>query len=45
MSSIQLNYRYRDGANYKQFGFVIFQNDHGISIEEVTAKIYPQTDF
>jgi len=42
MPNIRFNYLYRDGANYKQFGFVTFQNDHEISIEEATAKIYPK---
>lgn len=42
MPNIQLNYRYRDGANYKQIGFVIFKNDMEISIENATAKIYPK---
>lgn len=42
MPNIQLNYRYRDGANYKQFGFAIFKNLSGIPLEDATAKIHPK---
>lgn len=42
MPNIQLNYLYRDGANYKQCGLVIFKNSSQISLEEATAKIYPK---
>jgi hypothetical protein len=33
MSNIKFNYLYRDGANYKNYGFVVFQNPQNISIE------------
>jgi hypothetical protein len=39
MANIQFNYLYRDGANYKQFGFVIFKNISGISLEDATSKV------
>jgi hypothetical protein len=33
MPNIKFNYLYRDGANYKNYGFVIFANPQHISIE------------
>ena len=39
MPNIKFNYRYRDGANYKNFGFVIFDNPDGVSIEVVDSII------
>lgn len=40
MPNIQLNYLYRCGGNYKNFGEVIFANPEGVRIEEVEAAIY-----
>jgi hypothetical protein len=40
MPNIQLNYLYRDGANYKQYGFAIFPNTNKLTVQECTVKIY-----
>ena len=37
--NIKFSYLYRDGANYKQFGQVIFINDKKISVEEIRETI------
>lgn len=37
--NFQLNYLYRDGANYKQFGNTIFRNQTGLTIEEAERLI------
>lgn len=37
--NIQLNYLYRDGANYKQFENVILENQTGLAIEEAERLI------
>lgn len=42
MKNIQLNYRYRDAHNYKQFGAVIFSNPSGMTVEEATALLLPK---
>ena len=42
MKNIQLNYRYRDADNYKQFGAVVFSNPRGMSVEEATALLLPK---
>ncbi|ERM81338.1 hypothetical protein P872_10670 [Rhodonellum psychrophilum GCM71 = DSM 17998] len=39
MKNIKLNYMYRDGANYKQFGEIVFENPEEISIAAATHKI------
>jgi len=39
MPNIQFNYRYRDGANYKNHGLVIFENSPSISIDELETLI------
>jgi hypothetical protein len=33
MPNIKFNYLYRDGANYKNFNSMIFENDQSISLE------------
>jgi len=38
-NNVKFNYLYRDGGNYKQFGFVIFTNDNNIQIEEILNQI------
>lgn len=35
MQNIRLEYLYRDYANYKNHGYVIFSNHHGISLAEI----------
>lgn len=37
--NIKLNYLYRDGGNYKQFGSVTFLNKSGISPEKATELL------
>ncbi|WP_250161344.1 hypothetical protein [Algoriphagus algorifonticola] len=37
--NLKLNYRYRDGANYKQFGWVIFANPNSLSPREASEKL------
>ena len=39
MPNIKFNYLYRDGANYKNYGFVLFHNPQHISIEYVEQLI------
>jgi hypothetical protein len=39
MPNIQINYLYRDSANYKNFNSIIFENDLSISIEELQILI------
>src|SRR5437868_13615603 len=39
MPNIKFNYLYRDGANYKNFNFIIFDNDQSITIEELESLI------
>lgn len=39
MANLQLNYRYRDGGNFKQFGFAIFANHDGLSLEEANMLL------
>lgn len=49
MQNIQFNYLYRDGANYKNYGFAIFENDLDISLNEIEKliinKLIDQTWF
>lgn len=42
MKNIQLNYRYRDADNYKQFGSVVFSNPSELTPEEATALLLPK---
>lgn len=42
MKNIQLNYRYRDADNYKQFGAVVFSNPRGVTVEEASALLIPK---
>ncbi|MGE0638141.1 MAG: hypothetical protein AB7G44_12685 [Bacteroidia bacterium] len=37
--NIKFNYMYRDGANYKQFGSVIFANPSNLTLEIIETKI------
>ena len=37
--NVSFNYMYRDAANYKQHGEVIFANRDSLSIEEIKQKI------
>jgi len=39
MNNIKLNYLYRDGGNYKQFGYVIFSNPNRVDIKIIGAII------
>jgi len=39
MLNIKLSYLYRDAANYKNFGYVIFKEDHSISIHQLDILI------
>ncbi len=39
MPNIQLNYLYRCGGNYKNFGEVIFANPDGLSLQQVEEAI------
>ena len=38
-NNIKFNYLYRDGGNYKQFGYMIFGNENNIHIEEIENQI------
>ena len=42
MNNIKLNYLYRDADNYKEFGWVVFSNPTGVTIEEATALLLPK---
>ena len=37
--NIKLNYLYRDAANYKLFGSVVFSNPDNISITDIENKV------
>ena len=39
MSNIKFNYLYRDSANYKKYGFVIFANRDNLELSEVEKGI------
>lgn len=39
MANIKFSYLYRDGANYKNFGTVIFENPGHLSVVELQAFI------
>ena len=49
MPNIKFNYLYRDGANYKNYGFVIFSNPGNISIDlllkTIKLKLIDETWF
>ncbi len=37
--NLEFNYMYRDGANYKQFGSVVFANPTNLTLEVVVLQI------
>ncbi len=37
--NIAFNYMYRDGANYKQFGSIVFANPNNLTVEEIEPQI------
>jgi hypothetical protein len=39
MPNIKFNYLYRDGANYKKYGSVIFANPNDIELSEIETLI------
>jgi hypothetical protein len=39
MPNIKFNYLYRDGANYKNFNSIVFENDRSISLENLETLI------
>ena len=39
MPNIKFNYLYRDAANYKNFGSVIFSNSQNLTLDELNAII------
>jgi len=39
MPNIKFNYLYRDSANYKKYGSVVFANPNNIELSEVEALI------
>jgi hypothetical protein len=39
MPNIQFNYLYRDGGNYKKYGFVIFANPDNIDLPEIEKLV------
>jgi len=49
MPNIRFNYRYRDGANYKNHGFVIFDNRQNLSPDYlqqlIKSKLIEETWF
>jgi hypothetical protein len=40
--NIKFSYLYRDGANYKQFNQVVFNNPSNLTVEEIAATIKKQ---
>ena len=42
MPNIKLSYLYRDGANYKNHSFIIFNNPTSIALAEIEAAIRPK---
>lgn len=38
-NNIKFNYLYRDGGNYKQFGYLIYSNESDIQIEKIENQI------
>lgn len=49
MANIKFNYLYRDGGNYKNYSFVIFENPDDISLdylhEFILSKLFEETWF
>ncbi|MES2267878.1 MAG: hypothetical protein V4520_14040 [Bacteroidota bacterium] len=39
MPNIKFSYRYRDGANYKNHGFLIFKNPTNVTLAEIEASV------
>lgn len=39
MNKIRFNYLYRDGANFKSWGEVIFSNPENLTVNEIEAKL------
>ena len=39
MENIKLNYLYRDGANYKSWGDVVFSNPDRLTLSEIESKL------
>lgn len=39
MPNIKLSYLYRDSANYKTFGYGVFANPYGFTLEKIEAQI------
>jgi hypothetical protein len=39
MKNIKFNYLYRDGANYKSWGDVVFSNPDGLTLSEIESKL------
>ncbi len=39
MKNIRFNYLYRDGANYKSWGDVVFSNPDQIAVSEIESKL------
>ena len=39
MSSVKFNYLYRDGANYKSWGEVIFANPENLALDEIDKML------
>lgn len=39
MRNIKFKYLYRDGGNYKNYGFSIFRNPDNLSVEEIERKL------
>lgn len=40
--NIQLNYLYRDGANYKQHSYEVFTNNNSLNLKEVQKRLVQQ---
>ena len=39
MDNIKFNYLYRDGANYKSWGEVVFANPNQLTLEEIETRL------
>jgi len=37
--NIEFEYRYRDWGNFKKYGAVVFNNQHRLSIDEVSQRV------
>jgi hypothetical protein len=42
---IRFNYLYRDGANYKKWNFIDFQNPDGLKLEEIHRRLEKSFDM